>query len=197
MQKAQSWLAGHHVQFYENDAFLVESVARFLAEGAQVGQPILVIATPAHVRAFHDALVLRGVDVAELVRGNDALFLDAEETLGSFMQGGRPDRDLFDATVGSVFERVVKGRRYVIARAYGEMVDVLWRDGKAAAALELEDIWNAFAKKHAFSLLCAYGATSLQRPTTGESLADICARHAHVLPSETESLNSLLRNASG
>jgi hypothetical protein len=193
MQKARSWLAGHDVQFYQNDAFLVDSVARFLAEGAQIGQPIIVIATAKHRRAFEDALLARGVDVPELGRKNDAVFADAHETLNAFMQGGRPDRELFDATVGSVFERALKDRRYVIVRAYGEMVDLLWSEGKAAAALELEDIWNAFAKKHAFSLLCAYAASSLQRSSAGASLADICARHSHVLPSELVSVESLPR----
>src|SRR4051812_44765238 len=116
MPNTSSWLAGHDVQFYENDAFLVDSVTRFLAEGAQVGQPGIVIATPAHRRAFEDALVSRGADVEELARNNDMVFLDAQETLTSFMQGGRPDRDLFNATVGSVFEKVVRDRRYVIVR---------------------------------------------------------------------------------
>src|SRR3954468_3061535 len=135
-----SWLAGHDVQFYSTDAFLVDIVSKFLADGARAGQPFILIATPAHRSAIAARLPALGVDLDQLLRTRDAVLLDAQETLMSFMEGGRPSAALFDATVGRIFANVVDGRQYVIVRAYGEMVDLLWREGKASAALELEDI---------------------------------------------------------
>ena len=36
------------------------------------------------------------------------------------------------------------------------MVDLLWRDGNARAAIRLEELWNDACGAHGFSLLCAY-----------------------------------------
>ena len=41
-------------------------------------------------------------------------------------------------------------------RAYGEMVDVLWRRGEKSAALRLEELWNELQARRSFTLLCAY-----------------------------------------
>ena len=153
---AQVWGTRHDVQFYDDDFALAASVGRFLAEGLRAAQPCLVIATPTHRRAFNAYLKTLSVDV-DALHSSQMVCLDARETLTAFMEGNRPNAELFHATVGNVFERLVSERRYVTVRAYGEMVDVLWRDGKQDAAIELERLWNDLASKYAFSLLCGYG----------------------------------------
>lgn len=169
------------MQFYDNPEFLASSVAAFLAEGIKSAQPAIVIATPAHTRLIQAELVKRGVDVDALGMTN-LMWLDARDTLASFMEGGRPSAELFDATVGSAFERVTSDRRYVTVRAFGEMVDLLWRDGKMQAAIELEELWNSLASRYSFALLCAYAAAGLN-PTDTRGLERICAVHSKVLPS--------------
>jgi hypothetical protein len=177
------WTPGHDVQFYENEEFLQTAVANFLADGVRVGQPIIVIATSAHRKAFAERMRSLGIDPDDLVHARDAIWLDARETLSAFMEGGRPSPELFEATVGNVFAKLVKNRRYVIVRAYGEMVDLLWNDGKAEAAISLEILWNELAAKYSFSLLCAYSKASLSKDT-GHSVDAICGQHMRVLPSE-------------
>lgn len=41
-------------------------------------------------------------------------------------------------------------------RIFGEMVAVLWAEGKTRTAIRLEELWDELATRHAFSLLCAY-----------------------------------------
>lgn len=176
------WLAGHDVQFYDDDAFLCAGVARYLIEGARAGQPLIVIATPAHRREFQALMHSRGIDPDEL-HPNDAIWLDARETLSAFMEGGRPNAELFDATVGNVFEKALTNRRYAVVRAYGEMVDLLWREGKSDAALEVETLWNKLASKYAFSLLCAYAKESFVAHSRPDGIERICGHHSRVLPS--------------
>ena len=178
-----AWAPTHDVQFYAGEENLHTSVGRFLAEGVRAGQPIAVIATAAHRKAFEAEMLARGVDPRELVEGRDAIWLDARETLAAFMEGGRPNPELFEATVGSVLQRLMRERRYVIVRAYGEMVDLLWRDGKMDAALELEHLWNDLAARYQFSLLCAYAVESLLQSGC-RGVDHICAAHSRVLPSE-------------
>lgn len=170
------WGARHEVRFYNDDYTLTTTVARFLAGGFKAAQPCIVIATPSHRRSVSAYMKTLGVDV-EHASPLDLIWLDARETLSSFMEGNRPSAELFAATVGSVFEKVVANRRYATVRAFGEMVDLLWRDGKADAAMELEELWNALAAKYSFALLCAYDVTTVG--SDREALKRICAVHTH------------------
>jgi hypothetical protein len=83
-----------------------------------------------------------------------------------------------------VFESLRANRRYVMIRAHGEMVDILWREGKANAAIELEKLWNALAARHSFSLLCTYSRQTLANVSEVDGVDLICGCHARVLPSE-------------
>src|SRR5437868_6216152 len=107
-------VVGHDVQFYRTKESLARSVVDFLASGVAAGQPIVVIATDAHRRLFENGLRERGLDTDELYSGRLAVWLDAHETLDAFMEGGVPNRELFMATVGSVFERLLNKRSYLV-----------------------------------------------------------------------------------
>jgi hypothetical protein len=179
---SRAWMTSHDVQFYEDEAFLCEAVAQFLVDGFRAGQPLIVIATEAHRKAFKERIRARGVDPEELVHGRDVVWLDATDTLAAFTQGDRPDKELFEATVGDVFDKVMTNRKYAMARAYGEMVDLLWRAGKTASAIALEEMWNGLAKKYAFSLLCAYSKESLLANPRADGIESICRQHSRVLP---------------
>jgi hypothetical protein len=179
-----AWVASHDVQFYDSDHFLFSSVGEYLATGVRLGQPIVVIATRPHRDGYRAAMRARGTNPDELTDGRDAVWLDARETLSAFMEGGRPNAELFELTVGRVFESLRANRRYVLIRAHGEMVDILWREGKANAAIELETLWNDLAARHSFSLLCTYSRQTLANVTKVDGLDRICGCHARVLPSE-------------
>jgi hypothetical protein len=180
----QAWVASHDVQFYESDAFLFGSVADYLATGVRLGQPIVVIATAAHRAGYREALRARGAHPDDLTEGRDVAWLDARETLSAFMEGSQPNAELFDLTVGRVFETLRRNRRYVMIRAHGEMVDILWREGKANAALAVEQMWNDLATRHSFSLLCTYSRQTLATATQADGVERICGCHGRVLPSE-------------
>lgn len=179
---AQPWVPGHEVQFYDDEEFLNTVVGRFLVDGVRAGQPIIVIATPSHQRAFVKQMRSMGADPDHLAPMRDIVWLDARATLSAFMEGNRPNAELFEATVGNIFEKVTANRRYALVRAYGEMVDMLWRDGKAEAAIALEELWNALASKYTFALLCAYARESLVMNAREDGVEMICRAHSRVLP---------------
>jgi signal transduction histidine kinase len=175
----------HTVQFYDDDAFLCDSVASYVAAGLASGDPVCVIATEAHREAFAARLARDGVNV-EAARARGALtWLDAQETLAQFMVDGMPDWPRFSKVVGGVLEQARRGDRDVCVRAYGEMVDVLWRAGSEAAALKLEEMWNELGRTHPLSLLCAYVMGNFRRTGDAQSFRNVCAAHSHVLPTET------------
>jgi hypothetical protein len=178
-----AWAPTHDVQFYVGEDNLATSVARFLGQGVRAGQPMVIIATAPHRAAFKEAMRALGIEPDDLVEGRDVVWLDARDTLSAFMEGPHPNAELFQATVGSVFEHLMRDRRYVIVRAYGEMVDILWRDGKPEAAIELEQLWNDLAAKYSFSLLCTYAVDSVIKGDC-QGIDLICGKHSRVLPSE-------------
>lgn len=179
-------IAGHDVQFYRTDEYLIESVVGFLSEGIRAGQPIIVIATEPHRRALVEGLRNRGLDPDKLYSGQLSVWLDARETLNAFMESSTPNRELFYATVGSVFEGLVEKRYYLVVRAYGEMVDLLYKDGNSEAAILVEQLWNELANQYKYSLLCGYCMDNFLHDAGIEGFKRICDHHRGALPIESE-----------
>ncbi len=175
--------ARHCVQFYEDETFLYEVVADFLETGVQAREPAIVIATESHRAGFWSALKARNVDVDRESAGGNLTLLDAGATLSLFMREGMPDRTLFRSAIGPVIDAGKRGGERV--RAYGEMVDVLWRAGNSQAALRLEALWNELAETHEFSLLCAYVMGNFYRASHQADIERICDVHTHVGPAES------------
>jgi hypothetical protein len=182
MLKADVKAGGHFhaVRFYEDTNSLCRIVSGFVAEGFALGHPALIIATPPHLQCIIDNLKAATIDVEALKAKGDLLLLDARETLATFMVNGQPDPDFFKASAGSALEKIAAGRNRTI-RAYGEMVDVLWKDGMSAAAIKLEMLWNRLANTHDFSLLCGYAMGNFYKNAT---IDDVCRHHTHTV-SET------------
>jgi PAS domain S-box-containing protein len=174
----------HAVQFYEDEAFLAETVAQFMGRGIVADEPVVVIATASHREAFCEQLRRKRIDVDALCTSGQVTLLDARETLAKFMVDGAPDWARFSAVVGDILDRVRVGREDRTIRAYGEMVDLLWRDGNRDAAIRLEELWNDLGKLHSFDLLCAYVMDNFYKETDSEEFARICHVHTHARPAE-------------
>ena len=168
----------HAVKFYENSASLSRIVAEFLGEGLITLEPALVIATPEHRAAVVAELRVRHFDVDAMQAEGDLMLLDAAETLAEFMVDGMPHAERFRVSMTRAIEQVCRGRKDRTIRAYGEMVDVLWKAGQDVAAVRLEMLWNKLAMTHDFSLLCGYAMGSFYKDA---SLADIHQHHSHVV----------------
>jgi hypothetical protein len=96
------------------------------------------------------------------------------------MRSGAPDESLFVQVVGAVLARA--GGRYEGVRAFGEMVALLWLEGKPEAARRLEQLWNMLSVVHRFSLFCAYPSSPFFASSTEEQFHGICDEHSHVIP---------------
>ena len=172
----------HGVQVYGDAVELAESVAAYLAAGFERDQPGILVATPEHLALFADRLGSRGWPLGDAQRAGLLVVADAEETLPSILDSERPDRERFERVVGDLLDRVQRDRPERPARVFGEMVDVLSRSGRPAAADELERLWNELALKRRFSLLCGYRLDVFDPRAQIETLPHICREHSHVLP---------------
>ena len=96
------------------------------------------------------------------------------------MVGNRPDAACFEDTVNPIVDKAAGSRKRLV-RIYGEMVDVLWKNGREDAALSLEILWHQLIAGRKCSLLCGYSSGVCQ----AEGFNSICDRHSHVLPPHT------------
>lgn len=172
----------HSVHFYEDSPSLCRIVGEFLCEGLSIGAPALIIATPPHRDQILANVEARGIDAALARRQGELVVLDVDDTLGAFMLDGTPDASLFDAYMGNILNQIRRVRSHATIRAYGEMVDVLWKAGRPEAAIRLEARWNALASKHPFSLLCGYSMGSFYKQP--DFYRDVCQHHDHIFESD-------------
>lgn len=175
----------HVVQFYEDPEFLYRTAADFIAAGILAGQPALVIATSDNRAAIADYLANQEIDVDGLVEVGRYMAVDAQDLLSRFMVEAMPDPRLFRAALGDAVREIPVGSNGAPARAYGEMVDLLWQDGNTQGAIYLEQLWNEILAEHSFSLMCGYRLSGFGGISHAGAFAEICALHSHVLPAET------------
>ncbi|MGE5185925.1 MAG: MEDS domain-containing protein [Acidobacteriota bacterium] len=172
----------HLVHFYADDGELCGQVARYLADGISAGEPAIAIATAPHRAQIAAALAARGHGDAE-ARGQLVMH-DAETMLARFMVGDQADRERFAASVGDELARLHETAPDRRIRAYGEMVDVLWRAGNRSGAIVLESLWNQLAEQRSFALLCAYVIDHYYRAADVIAFAAVCDAHTGVLHGE-------------
>ena len=182
----------HAVQFYGDDESLFTTVASFLSQGFVDGHPAIVIATEEHRESILEHLRGRLIDVEKAQKIGSLILLDARQTLDLFMVRGMPDAARFQDSIGRVIADVLDGRRdRICLRAFGEMVDVLWRDGNPHAAIRLEMLWNTLAQRYGFALLCGYSMSNFNKDTRG--FEAICREHTHVVAPLAEPARAVSR----
>ncbi len=101
------------------------------------------------------------------------------------MVDGMPDADRFFSTLHPVllYAKVNLGPDVTFPVAFGEMVALLWAEGKRDAAVRLEQLWNELARRHSFHLLCAYPRDGFTPGEQDAFFQQICAEHSHVVSS--------------
>jgi PAS domain S-box-containing protein len=179
----------HSVQFYSEDTFLLEGLGRFIGTALHHGSSAVVIATQAHNENLSAKLKDLGIDVAAAIGEGRLQIFEAGEVLSRFETNGQIDAIRFFDIVGGVISKASAAsrdeNRQVVA--FGEMVALLWAEGKSEAAIQLEQLWNRLAKTHSFSLHCAYPMQGFCQEQNANGLLKICSEHSAVIPDGSDS----------
>jgi MEDS: MEthanogen/methylotroph, DcmR Sensory domain len=167
----------HFVQFYEDDRAFVGTLAIFIAGGLSAGEAAVLIATPRHRDDVEASLLAMGIDTTAAKAQGRLITLDAKETMDKFLVNGWPDDIRFTAVVTEIISRATRTGRKV--RVFGEMVALMWAEGRCGATVRLEHLWTAMCQRESFPLFCAYpnGLTE----NASESMARVRAAHSRVL----------------
>jgi hypothetical protein len=178
----RSVVSDHLVQVYREVGELAASVTTFLAAGFEAGDPAIVVATAAHWPVIGERLGRAGWSTAELEADGRLLFADADELLAAILEEGRPSLRRFSEGVGDLLDRATAAWPNRRVRVFGEMVDILCRNGETEAADLLEELWNRLGLRRNFSLLCGYKVDVFDRGAQLGLLPQVCRSHSHVLP---------------
>ena len=173
----------HFVQFYERDAFLLNSLNGFIGTGLESGDAAIVLATSTHRESLEERLQVHGFDLAAASACGQYVSLDASEVLGKLMVDGSPELGRFTEIVGGIVAHATSGWPRV--RIFGELVALLCAEGNYDGAVHLEGLWNDLRKSYPFSLYCAYPMNGFGGEALAKRLTDVCGAHTQVIPAES------------
>ncbi len=155
--------SGHSMEFYDDIDQLVAAVAGFLAPALTAGDGAVVVATTERWQEVEAGLAAAGCEPGPARARGDLQVLEARSPLASFLVEGKVVPARFTDWIAPVIARATRGERR--ARAWSEMVDLLWREEQVAAAVSLEQSWNRLLGTMSCDLYCAYAqpVSDLQR----------------------------------
>ena len=172
----------HTIQICPNESSQIDLLTRYIKDGLRNEETIILIAKPALRKALKlkmDAFSFDG----ETIQNHDQIkFFDAEFLLSNLMHDGILEEKAFQQFVATPIYNAQLNLKKV--RVFGEMVDILWKQGQHDMALQLEDFWNDLSRTQEFSFLCTYSLHELDPNAYDDALKHICKCHSHLIPME-------------
>ena len=168
----------HLVQIYESEPVFMDTLENFVISGLGSGEAVVLIATSAHLSALEARLEDKGFDLPSLKADDQYIPFIAEVTLKKIVVNDWPDEALFNELVSEIQSRAGKGKRKV--RAFGEMVVLLWKQGKNEATIALEQLWNKYLETNQVTLFCAYPRAGFAG-AGNDIIQKICSTHTKII----------------
>ena len=172
----------HEAGFYSDDRCLLEDLTEFIGAALMVGNAAIIVATDSHRDSLLQRLQTYGSDIAAALEQGRYISLDAADTLSTFMINGIPDPGRFLKLFGSLIATAAEAARGEQARVavFGEMCHLLWAEGNADAAIQVEKLGNQLANTNDVDILCGYSLASVQGGMDSHIFQRICAEHSAV-----------------
>jgi DNA-binding NarL/FixJ family response regulator len=172
----------HEVQFYRDDASFLEGFTPFISAALNRRNSAIVVATESHRNRLVQQLQTDGLDIRAAINQGRYIALDAAETLSTFIVDDLPDPVRFLKIVSDLIvtaSKVAKGEHPRVA-ACGECAPLLWAEGNADAAIQLEHLWDEIAKTCDVDILCGYVLKGFLREPENHVYEKICVEHSAV-----------------
>jgi DNA-binding NarL/FixJ family response regulator len=172
----------HEVQFYFDDALLLDTFAGFIAAALKSGRAAIAVISQSHSHGLLSRLKAQGLDVDAATQQGTYIQLDASEVLSTYMVNDMPDAARFFPAVGGLIEAAAKAARqqHHGVVACGECSPLLWAEGKADAAIRVEQLWDELGKTFGLDILCGYALSSFHGKEDEHVFHRICAEHSAV-----------------
>jgi DNA-binding NarL/FixJ family response regulator len=172
----------HEVAFYSDDRRLLDDLTQFIGVALKAGNAVIVVTTETHRDSLPPRLQAYGLDIGAAIEEGRYISLDAADTLSTFMVNGMPDPVRFVKLLGSLVATAAKAAKGEQARVaiFGECVHLLWAQGKAEAAIQMEKLGNQLAQTYDVHILCGYSLGCVQGGMDSHIFQRICAEHSVV-----------------
>jgi DNA-binding NarL/FixJ family response regulator len=172
----------HEVQFCADDAGFLDGFTRFIGSALKAGNAVIAVATESHRDSLLQRLQSHGLDMGAAIEQGRYASLDVADTLSRFMVNGFPDPVRFLQVTTALIETAAKAAKGELPRvaACGECAPVLWSEGKADAAIRLEQLWDQMARTYEVDILCGYPLSSFHRAQDSHVFQRIFAEHSAV-----------------
>jgi hypothetical protein len=172
----------HVVLFYSDDTVLLDSVTHFIAAALKAGSAAIVLATKSHRESLLQRLNAAGVDTDGALQQGTYISLDASDTLSAIMVNGLPDPVRFVRRIGGCIEAAAKAAKSEQPQVvvFGEAVDLLQAEGKADAAIWVEQLWNEVGRTSGLDIFCGYDSSNFHGDEDEHVFHSICAEHSTV-----------------
>ena len=172
----------HEAQFCSDDSLFLEGFTRFIGTALKNGSTAVFIGTASHRISLFERLHADSQETRAAIRQGRYIALDAVEFLSNVMVDDMPDAGWFLKAVGDLVASAASGAQGMHSRvaACGEWAPFLWAEGKADAAIRLEELWNEIAEKYDVDILCGYSLESLRCEEDSYTFRRICEEHSAV-----------------
>ena len=164
----------HEVEFYSDDAAFVVGFTRFIEAALEAGNAVILVATESHRKSILQRLQEHGADIAAAIEEGRYVSVDVDDTLSAFMVNDLPDPMRFFGVAGDLFTtaaRATVGGRVAIC---GECGSILWAQGNADAAIQVEQLGNQLARRYDMDILCGFSLTDFSRKEDKQIFQKIC-----------------------
>jgi DNA-binding NarL/FixJ family response regulator len=172
----------HEAGFYSDDLGFLDDVTQFIGTGLKAGGAAIAVVTEAHRDSLLPRFRARGLDIAAAIEEGRYISVDAAEALLKFMINDLPDPVRFLKVLGNLISttaEAVTGKQARVA-IFGEMCHLLWAQGNAEAAIQVEKLGNQLIKTYDVDILCGYSLSSVQGGMDSHIFQRICAEHSAV-----------------
>lgn len=172
----------HQAVFYPDDVSFVAGFADFAKAAIGDGSPVVVLATESHRAGIRKVLAGKGVDVEAAIQVGTFIEADAHEVLSYLMANEMPERTRVETLAASLLAKGGKASNGRDARVSfcGELAPTLLANGKVEAAIQVEHIFDNFAKAQKIDVLCGYVESEFPRDGRKRIFERICAEHSAV-----------------
>ena len=182
MPRKTSTIGRHEAEFYSDDLSFLDHLAQFVAVALRGGKAGIVLATESHRDSLLQRLQAQSLDSGSAIEQGRFMVLDVVEVLSQFMVRDMPDPVRFFKLMRNLVETAAgagKGKPAQVA-IFGECAPLLWAEGKAEAAIQVENLGNQLANESDVRVLCGYSLFGLQARMDTQIVKRICAEHSAV-----------------
>jgi DNA-binding NarL/FixJ family response regulator len=166
----------HTVEFFPDDASFVVGFSRFVEAALNSRNAVIVVATQSHLNGLSQRLRDEGLNIAAAIEQGTYVPLDVDDTLLTFMVNDRPDPVRFFGVVGALITAAAGatlGKQSRVAIC-GETASILWAQGNADGAIQVEQFCNQLTKQYEMDILCGFSLSSFYREEDMQVFQRIC-----------------------